>query len=92
MRKNTALLTLIGAAISLTIGACSSGPDEATCTKLGEKYFELEKDNVPDPSLAEGEKARYTEDCKGGKYTKAQADCALKAADGAAFEKCFASS
>ncbi len=92
MRKNTALLTLIGAAISLTIGACSAGPDEATCTKLGEKAFELEKDNPVDPSLADGEKARRTEDCKGGKYTKAQTDCALKADDGAAFEKCFASS
>jgi hypothetical protein len=91
MRKNTALLPLVIGAFALSVGACAAKPDPATCTKVGEKYFELVKDDVPDPSIAEGEKGHYTDDCKGGTYTKAQAECALKAGDEAAFKKCLES-
>ena len=93
MRKSYAMFIAAGFTVSLAVGACGGKPSEDDCKKFADHFATLMTKGQEGPAaeitkqVADGMKGELIKECV-DKGTKAEIDCALKAASMEDFEKC----
>ena len=93
MRKSYAMIIAAGFTVSLAVGACSGKPSEDDCKKFADHFATLMTKGQEGPAaeitkqVADGMKGDLVKECV-EKGTKAEIDCALKAASMEDLEKC----
>jgi len=93
MRKSHVMFIAASFAASLAVGACGGKPSEDDCTKFADHFSTLMTKGQEGPAaeitkqVADGMKGDLFKECV-DKGTKADIDCALKAASMEDLEKC----
>ena len=92
MRKSYAMFIAAGFTVSLAVGACGGKPSEDDCKKFADHFATLMTKGQEGPAaeitkqVADGMKGDLVKECV-DKGTKAEIDCALKAASMEDLEK-----